>query len=347
MATKTLKTLKALEAANLVSSNDVERLTKVENAYAIGLTDFLAGRIASDVSNDPIRKMFVPDERELLTRDHELIDPIGDKAHTPVPGIIHRYPNRVLLKPVGVCPVYCRFCFRREMVGPDLGDTLNSSELENALDYIRQTPEISEVILTGGDPFMVSASRAETLTQSLSEIEHVDIIRWHTRMPVADPSRITNDYIAALASTTKAVFVSIHINHIQELSNETKSVAKAFQRAGIHTLSQTVLLNGVNDSAETLASLMQALLAVSIRPYLLHHPDLAKGTGHFWVDVERGQDIYQDLKDRVSGLALPRYVIDIPGGVSKANAARSEALNVNGETKLRGRDGKLYPHIPS
>lgn len=339
-----LSTPEALQEAGLVSEDEAAALAPVADHYAIAVTPFLANRIDRSDPDDPIARMFVPRPEELVRTPEELADPIGDAAHTPVPGIVHRYPDRVLLKPVAVCPVYCRFCFRREMVGPGIGETLAPADLDAALEYVRGQPGVREVILTGGDPFMLSPARVKALTQAIAAIPHVEVIRWHTRMPVADPARITPEFARALKADGKAVYVSIHINHVKELSPETKAAAARLADAGFPLVSQSVLLRGVNDDVEALADLMQALVAARIRPYYLHHPDLAPGTGHFRVSVEEGQALFSALRDRVSGLALPHYVIDIPGGVSKANAASSDVVETSGGRALRGRDGKLYPY---
>ena len=339
-----LTTPAALAEAGLVTADEAETLAPVAARYAIAVTPFLAGRIDRGDPADPIARMFVPHLDELTRLPEELADPIGDEPHSPVPGIVHRYPDRVLLKPVAVCPVYCRFCFRREMVGPELGETLSPAALEAALDYVRSRPEVREVILTGGDPFMLSAARAKALTEAIAAIPQVEVIRWHTRMPVADPARATPAFVEALKAPGKAVYVSIHVNHVRELSAETRAAAARLADAGFPLLSQTVLLHGVNDSADALADLMQALVAARIRPYYLHHPDLAPGTGHFRLSVEDGQALYSALRDRVAGLALPHYVIDIPGGVSKANAAPSDVVETPDGRALRGRDGKLHPY---
>ena len=309
-----LTTPQALEAAGLVSAKEAEALAPVADRYAIAITPFLAGRIDRNDPGDPIARMFVPQPEEMIRTPEELADPIGDEAHTPVKGIVHRYPDRVLLKPVAVCPVYCRFCFRREMVGPGIGETLSPTELEAALAYIQSQPGVREVI------------------------------RWHTRMPVADPDRITPEFVEALKAPGKAVYVSIHINHAKELAPETQGAVARLADAGFPLISQSVLLHGVNDQVDVLADLMQALVAHRIRPYYLHHPDLAPGTGHFRLSVEEGQALYSALRDRVSGLAVPHYVIDIPGGVSKANAAASDVIEAAEGRALRGRDGKLHPY---
>ncbi len=182
---RTLRSADDLAEAGLIA--DAAQLADVTATYATALTPALVALIDRGDPNDPIARQFVPSRAELDVRREELPDPIGDHAHSPVEGIVHRYPDRVLLKAVSVCPVYCRFCFRREMVGPDKDGNISSAELDAALAYIRQHPEIWEVILTGGDPFMLSARRASALTRELDAIPHVKVIRWHTRMPVADP----------------------------------------------------------------------------------------------------------------------------------------------------------------
>jgi lysine 2,3-aminomutase len=327
---RTLRTADELVAAGL--ARDARELVQVTAAYATAITPAMASLIDREDPADPIALQFVPTPAELDILPEELPDPIGDKTHEPVEGIIHRYPDRVLLKIVSVCPVYCRFCFRREMVGPDKDGNLSPAEMEAALCYIRANPEIREVILTGGDPFMLSARRAEVLTRALESIGHVKVIRWHTRMPVADPERVSEAFIDAIRSRSKAVFVAVHCNHARELT----------QQAGIQLLGQSVLLEGVNADIDTLTELMGALVESRVRPYYLHHPDLAQGTSHFRLGVEQGQTLVRELRDRISGLAQPHYVIDIPGGVSKALASPSDVEIAQDHVRLRGRDGHWY-----
>jgi lysine 2,3-aminomutase len=337
---RTLRTPVELAEAGLIARDDVVQLEKVTRAYATAITPYLASLIDPANEDDPIARQFVPNAAELDVRPEELADPIGDKAHEPVEGIVHRYPDRVLLKAVSVCPVYCRFCFRREMVGPAKDGNLSPAELNAALSYIRQHSEIWEVIVTGGDPFMLSARRAAALTRELEAIPHVKVIRWHTRMPVADPARITHDFVEAISSKTKAVYVAVHVNHARELSPEARAACARLADAGMPLLSQTVLLAGVNDKIETLTDLMRALIETRIKPYYLHHADLAPGTSHFRTSVERGQELVRELRDRISGLAQPTYVIDIPGGVSKALASPADVETEDGRIRLRGRDGE-------
>ena len=342
IAGRVMKTAQDFINAGLLAAEDVSGFDAVADVYAVGLTPTLAELANVEEPADPILKQFRPDPRELDRRPEELSDPIGDKAHMPVPGIVHRHPDRVLLKATHVCPVYCRFCFRREMVGPGKEVALRPEQLDGALDYIRSQKDIFEVILTGGDPFMLSGDRVRDLTDRLEDIDHVRVIRWHTRMPVADPSRITMDYAEALAGCRCAVYVAVHVNHSQELSRAARQSLKRMNQAGISLLSQSVLLAGVNDDVTVLGNLMKDLVATGVRPYYLHHPDLAPGTSHFRVSLERGQALVQALRDQLTGLCTPLYVVDIPGGISKAIANPQDVVTENGATQLRGRDGNWH-----
>jgi lysine 2,3-aminomutase len=265
--------------------------------------------------HDPIAAQFVPSAAELETAGEEQADPIGDERWSPVPGIVHRYPDRVLLKPSLVCPVYCRYCFRREQIGAR-GKMLGRAALERAYAYIRERPEIWEVIVTGGDPLLLSPRRVAAIVRNLAAIEQVQVIRFHTRVPVVDPRRITAAMTAALDSG-KAVYVVIHANHPRELTDAVKAAVGRLTRAGIPVLSQSVLLRGVNDDAAVLETLFRALVAMRVKPYYLHHPDLARGTGHFRGDIADGQLLMRALRGRLSGLCQPTYVLDIPGGHGK------------------------------
>jgi lysine 2,3-aminomutase len=247
----------------------------------------------------------------------ERADPIGDNAHSPVAGIVHRHADRVLFKAVAACPVYCRFCFRREMIGPGSEQALDKAGFEAAIAYIAAHTEIREVILTGGDPFILSPRRVEEITQRLAATDHVKIIRWHTRVPVVDPARVTDDLVAALHAPGAVTWVAVHANHAREFVPEARTAIARLVDGGIPLVSQSVLLKGVNDSAEALADLTDAFLANRIKPYYLHHPDLAPGTSHFRVTIDEGLALVDDLRTRVSGLAMPTYLLDIPGGFGK------------------------------
>ncbi len=340
---RTLRTADDLIGAGLVDAARRDGLAVVGERYAIGITPALARLIDTSDPDDPIYRQFVPSEAELEAAPGDMPDPIGDHAHEPVEGLIHRHPDRVLLKITAVCPVYCRFCFRREMVGPGREKGLSGDKLDAALAYIGAHTEIREVILTGGDPFMLSPARASAVTRALEAIAHVGIIRWHTRMPAADPARITPEFVAAIRSR-KAVYVVAHVNHVRELTEEARAACGRLVDAGIPVLSQTVLLKGVNDTVEALSDLMRALVEARVKPYYLHHADLAPGTAQFRTTIAEGQALVRALRDEVSGLCQPTYVVDIPGGVSKALAAPSDVELADDGAQLRGRDGRWRDH---
>jgi L-lysine 2,3-aminomutase len=395
---------------------------KLAPAFASGWTEAVAALMDPSDPADPIARQYVPDPAEPNESPDESPDPIGDKAHSPIEGVVHRHADRVLLKPVHVCPVYCRFCFRKAMVGPDGERTLSPQALDAALGYIAAHPVIAEVIVTGGDPFMLSAARARALAERLAAIPHVQVVRWHTRMPVADPERVTAEYAAALTagrradldgalnpppplwgrgrgggssrdlelspmsasasamfepiSTTPtpnppphkgegeadalasqtapqgggeapalhrkhahAVWVAVHVNHPRELSDPARAALARLIDAGIPLVSQSVLLKGVNDDIETLVELFRTLTVLRVKPYYLHHLDRAPGTGHFRVPLDEGRALAEALRARLSGLALPTYVLDIPGGAGKALAAASGVEPDGAVWRAQGADG--------
>ncbi len=315
---RTLRTAGQMVEEGLAVPEDRVALEEVAARYAVALPPVLAGLIDRDDPNDPIARQFVPDAAELVLRPEELSDPIGDDAHAPVEGIVHRYPDRVLLKLTHVCAVYCRFCFRREMVGPDKPNALSRDALAAALEYIRTHPDIWEVILTGGDPLVLSARRLRETMRALAAIDHVKVVRIHTRVPIADPARITPELVRAMKIKGKPTYVALHVNQARELSPEARVAVARMADAGMPLLAQTVLIAGVNDNTETLGALMRALVECRIKPYYLHHGDLAPGTSHLRTDIATGQDLVKELRGRVSGLCQPTYVLDIPGGYGKS-----------------------------
>lgn len=314
---RTLHSLDDLSVAGLLPSDSLPALEAVAARYAVAITPAMTALIDVADPADPIARQFLPDAAELDTLPFESADPVGDETHSPVEGIVHRYPDRALLKLTHTCAVYCRFCFRREVVGPDGAGTLTPSQLDTALAYIAATPAIWEVILTGGDPLVLSPRRLRDVMARLEAIDHVKVVRFHSRVPVVAPETITDDLVAALKSPTKAVYVALHANHSRELTAEARAACARIIDAGLPMLSQTVLLRGVNDDAATLATLMRAFVETRIKPYYLHQGDLAPGTGHFRVPIEEGQALMRALRGRVSGLCQPTYILDIPDGYGK------------------------------
>jgi lysine 2,3-aminomutase len=331
-----------LVAAGLIAPERAAALDAVRERYALALTDEVAQLIDPADAADPIARQYLPDPAELENAPEELADPIGDTAFSPVPGIVHRYPDRVLLAATLTCAVYCRYCFRREKVGQGDG-ILSPVELAGALDYIRERPEIWEVILTGGDPLILSPRRLGEIVAALDAIPHLGSIRLHTRIPVADPDRVTPALVDALAAE-KAVWVVLHANHARELTPAVHGACDRLRRAGIPLLSQSVLLRGVNDDPATLEALMRALVAMSVKPYYLHHPDLARGTARFRLGLDEGQKLTRELRARASGLCQPTYVLDIPGGHGKVPVG-SAYLEPETDGRQIVRDRAGQPHV--
>ena len=328
----TLRTPAQLCDAGLIPPKRRAALEPVAARYAVALPQALADLIDRNDADDPIARQFIPDAAELDMQPAELSDPIGDDAHSPVEGIVHRYPDRVLLKLTAICAVYCRFCFRREMIGPGKPAALSRAALERALAYIRSDPQIWEVILTGGDPLVLSARRLRGVMKALAKIGHVKVVRVHTRVPIAEPKRITPDLVRALKASGKAIYTAVHVNHPRELADAARAACARMADAGLVLLGQTVLLAGVNDTPEVLGALMRALVECRIKPYYLHHGDLAPGTAHLRTDIATGQALMRTLRGRFSGLCQPSYVLDIPGGHGKAPIGPNyiERAGVNG-----------------
>ena len=314
----TLRTAQELVAHGLAPAQSLDTLQRVAERYAVAITPEVAELIDPTDPADPIARQYVPNAAELDLQPIERADPIGDHAYTPVPGIVHRYPDRVLFKLVHVCAVYCRFCFRREMVGPGKDTALSEDAYAQALEYIRANQEIWEVILTGGDPLMLSGRRLHVIMRDLGTIAHVKVIRIHTRIPVADPLRVTDALVDALKVRGATTWVALHANHPRELTASARGACAKLADAGIPLVSQSVLLRGVNDDATTLEALMRAFVECRIKPYYLHHGDLAPGTAHLRTSLDEGQALMRALRGRVSGLCQPEYVLDIPGGHGKS-----------------------------
>ncbi len=346
--TKPLRTARDLAAANLIAPASIAALDAVARRYAVALSPHVESLIDPRDPADPIARQFVPNEAELHMLAEERVDPIGDAAHSPVPGVVHRHKDRVLFKIVNACPVYCRFCFRRETVGPQSETSLSPEAFEIALAYVAAHPEIWEVILTGGDPFILSPRRIAEVSERLAEIPHVKIVRWHTRVPVVDPSRITDDMVAALLAPRATTWLAIHANHPREFSPEARRAIARLADAGIPLVSQTVLLKAVNNDAATLDTLMRTFVENRIKPYYLHHPDLAPGTSHFRITIDEGLVLMRALRQRLSGLATPTYVIDLPGGYAKVPLESHNVRRI-GENRWRitDPDGREHDYPPA
>ncbi len=324
-----------LVQAGLADASAVDDLARVAETFRIRVTPVMQQH------GHGIARQFVPDTREMLTRPEELADPIGDAAHSPVPGLTHRYPDRAILHITQTCDVYCRFCFRREVVGA--AGPLPAKQLDAALDYIAATPALREIILTGGDPMTLSPRRLDAVLTRLDAIPHLDVIRLHSRVPVVAPDRIAA--LAPLLRRRAAVFVVIHTNHPDELTPEARDAIRTLADGGVALLSQSVLLRGVNDDAAVLAALFRGLTALRVTPYYLHHCDLARGTSHFRTTIAEGLAIMSALRGHLSGVAIPSYVLDLPGGYGKVPLdSGSVTPNGPGQWRIRDWQGRVHDY---
>ena len=343
----TLRTPADLATAGLIAPGQSAALAAVAARYAVAITPAMAELIDPGDPADPIARQFVPDARELEPAPEDLADPIGDAAHSPVRGIVHRHRDRVLLKPVHACPVYCRFCFRREVVGPAGDGSLTPAELEHALAYIAARPEIWEVIVTGGDPLIMSARRLRALARALAGIAHVKIVRFHSRVPVVAPERVTAELVRALRAEGATTWLVVHANHPRELTPGARAALGRLVDGGIPVLSQSVLLRGVNDDPAVLGDLLRGLVEARVKPYYLHHADLARGTAHFRTRIDEGQAIVRALRGDHSGLCQPTYVLDLPGGHGKAPIGPAHVVRDAAGVSVLDHDGRphRYPEI--
>lgn len=343
---RTARSADDLAGAGLIDQADVDALQAVADQYSVAITPDLSELIDTADRTDPITAQFVPSLAELDRRPEDLADPIGDDTHSPVKGIVHRYRDRVLLKPLLTCPVYCRFCFRRERVGTG-AKALTTEELQAALRYIHDNDSIWEVILTGGDPLMLTPERLGMIADALAEMPHVRILRLHTRVPVAEPRRIDDRLIAAMRRDRLTTYIALHCNHARELTTAALQALASIVDAGIPMLGQTVLLKNVNDDVATLEALFRSLVENRVKPYYLHHGDLAPGTAHFRTGIDEGQKLVSDLRGSVSGLCQPTYVLDIPGGHGKAPIGPSHADRQDDDGwTIRDPEGGSHPYPP-
>ncbi len=299
---------------NLISADDVEVYKKLAENFDIRVPQHFLQGIAA--GNQSLAMQMIPDSRELLFLPEELADPIGDQAFSPVKGITHRYPDRALLKLSHQCASYCRFCFRRNKVA-DPTETLSNSELTVAFDYLKKHNELWEVILTGGDPLVLTDSILKNTAEFLSQIDHIKILRIHTRILTVLPERITESLLEILRQSKKRVYLVAHINHADELTPEAIDAIEKCHKSGIQLLSQNVFLKNINDSAFVLANLYRKLIEIGVKPYYLHYPDLAQGTQHFRVPLQEALEIYGQLRGSLSGICVPQFMLDIPGGLGK------------------------------
>ena len=305
--------LKHLSLDKIIDDNVLYKtLSSVSSIYPFRISPYYASLIRNE--GDAIWRQCVPDTRELEDSDQS-DDPLAENSLSPVPGLIHRYPDRVVLLVSNRCPVFCRFCMRKRHIGE--GDNFASrASLEKMFGYIRSHPAIRDVILSGGDPLTLDDDSLSHILKNLRSISHVSIIRIGTRTPVTFPQRITRN-LCSLLKKFHPVYINTHFNHPMEITPESSIACARLANAGIPLGNQTVLLRGVNDSVEIMRELQTGLLSIRVKPYYIHHMDLVKSTAHFRTSIRAGLEIIRGLRGHVSGLAVPHYVIDMPGGKGK------------------------------
>ena len=297
-----------------ITESEAEALGS-ESKLRMAITPHFLSLIDKDDPNCPIRKQAIPTSAELNISENDLADPCGEVKDEVAPGLIHRYPDRVLFLVTDLCAMYCRHCTRRRIVG-QVETSLTIEQMEPAFSYIRKNKKVRDVLISGGDPLILSDEKLEAILKKLREIEHVEIVRIGTRIPVSLPQRITPAFLTMLKKY-HPVFMSIHFNHPKEISAETKTACEMLADSGVPLGSQTVLLKGINDSPKIMMRLMHDLLKMRVRPYYIYQCDLAQGTSHFRTSVGTGIKIMESLRGHTSGYAVPNYVIDAPGGGGK------------------------------
>ena len=304
------------ELAAVVALSPEERagLAAAASLFRFGLTPYYASLMDPVHASCPIRLQAIPRALEADVREEELRDPLGEDSHRAAPAIVHKYPDRVLFLVVDRCGIYCRHCNRRRLVGGDEPPT--SAELEAGLAYIARTPRVRDVLLSGGDPLLLSTRRLAHLLGRLRAIPHVETIRIGTRLPVVCPMRVDDELCAALRAH-HPVFVNTHFNHVKELTPEARAACEKLADAGVPVGNQTVLLRGVNSSVRSLRALMRGLLRARVRPYYLFQGDTVIGTDHLRTPVEAAQELYRGLRGWMNGMAVPMLVLDAPGGGGK------------------------------
>jgi len=315
--------IKSLKELSIFLETDVP-----ETHYPIFIPKHFAQKIKSLGPNSSLWKQFVPQRNE--SDPHGFSDPIGDEVHAKKNGIIHRYKNRVLFNPTTICPINCRYCFRKNELfsSPDF----LKANLDKLSEYLINTPEVEEVILTGGDPLILSTPKIDLILKRLSEIKTIKYIRFHSRTPIILPKRLDlelSELLKRYAKIFETLSLAIHVNHSEELSMDLFS--RLLNLHGVNLLSQTVLLKGINNNEAILSELFKDLNSFGIRPYYLHHPDQVKGAMHFHLSLEDGRKIYGRLRDMLPGWLIPHYVVDSPEGIGKALAYNSEHISYQGQ----------------
>lgn len=341
-----VQTLADFERLFKLSASEAHALGADDRRFSAGITPYFASLLSINNAADPLRRTVLPTTDEWTRSNGDRIDPLAEDVHTPVPGIVHRYPDRVLFLATDYCPVYCRYCTRSRLVGGGASERLTRRLWQNAIDYIAATPAIHDVLISGGDPLVNSDERLAWLLQQLHAIPHLDFIRIGTKFPIALPQRITPPLVRILKQF-HPLYMSIHVIHPSELTEEAAEACERLADAGIPLGSQTVLLRGINDNIVVMRDLVRRLLRVRIKPYYLLQCDPITGSGHLRTPVQTGIDIIRGLRGHVSGYAVPHFIVDVPDGGGKISLVPEYITGHDGAghviTNFQGRSGFHYP----
>ncbi len=306
--------------------------------FRVDITPYFVSLIDPEDPDDPIRKQVIPTDKEIVPFTGMMEDSLAEDRHSPVPGLVHRYPDRALMLVTTQCASYCRYCTRSRIVG-DPSETFSREEFEMQIDYLKHTPQIRDVLLSGGDPLTLAPKILEELLAKLYEIPHIEIIRIGSRVPVFMPMRIT-DELCQMLQKYHPFWLNIHVNHPSEISAELADACDKLSRAGVPLGNQSVLLAGVNDCVNIQRKLVQDLAKIRVRPYYLYQCDLVEGVGHFRTPISKGIEIMEGLRGHTSGFTVPTYVVDAPGGGGKTPVAPNYVLSMSDHrTVLRNYEG--------
>ncbi len=326
-----------------LTRREEEGIKRATGRLAMAITPYFFSLIDRQDPKCPIRKQAIPRLEEFSVASCEMVDPCGEDSHSPVPGLVHRYPDRALLIVTDSCAMYCRYCTRKRMVGEE-HPPMPVDRLDDALKYIRSKKSIRDVLISGGDPLMMKSEVLENYIAKLRAIPHIDIIRIGTRVPVTLPMRV-NEELVSMLRKYHPLYISIHFSHPREITPEVAKACTLLADAGIPLGSQTVLLKGVNDRTATMKRLMHELLKIRVRPYYLYQCDMAMGTGHFRTPVTVGMNIIEELRGHTTGYAVPTFVVDAPGGGGKIPVAPNYLLSqAKGKVVLRNYENKIFTY---
>ena len=335
-----IRDIPTLEKVMDLSDEDRDHLGKCLKNFKMAITPYYAALMDKKERNCPVRLMAVPLLAELHTDASDLDDPLHEDVDSPVPGLTHRYPDRALLLVTHECSMYCRHCTRRRVVG-ETDESMATDNLKKAFEYIRNTPSIRDIVVSGGDPLLLSDDRLDYILTELRKIEHVEIIRLGTRTPVVMPQRIT-DELCDVIKKHHPIYVNTHFNHPKEITAESKAACEKLANCGVNVGNQSVLLRNINDCPNTMKKLVQELLQIRVRPYYIYQCDLSKGISHFRTPVSKGIEIIENLRGHTSGLAVPTFVVDAPGGGGKIPVMPNYLISQNHEkVVLRNYEGVI------